>query len=94
MNTVTLTPDAEVAVWLRILHPDGKFTAKSARAILQMSFPNPEKTQMQQLSAKAREGTLTADEEQQMDAYERVGAMLSILKSKARQALKKSHRGN
>ena len=92
MKTATLSPDKEAAVWLRILHPDGDLTPGAARAILTLSFPDSEKEQMHELSAKARAGTLTTDEELQMDAYERAGALLSILKSKARQVLKKTPR--
>jgi len=40
------------------------------------------------LLAKAKEGTLTANEEVEMDNYERVGHMLSLMKSKARRSLK------
>jgi hypothetical protein len=81
-------------VWLRILHPDGKMTLEAARAILQVSFPQSEKDQMHELSAKARAGTLTAAEGQLMDAYERAGALLSILKSKARRILKRTPRAS
>ncbi len=49
---------------------------------------------MRELSAKARAGTLTPAEDEKMDAYERAGALLSILKSKARQALKKTGRNS
>jgi hypothetical protein len=89
MKTETLPPETEAAVWLRILHPDGKLTPEAARAILRLSFPETERDRMHELSAKARAGALTPAEEQQMDAYERAGALLSILKSKARQVLKK-----
>ena len=38
-------------------------------------------------------GTLTPDENVEMDAFERAGSILSTLKSKARQVLKRSNRG-
>jgi hypothetical protein len=47
---------------------------------------------MRELSAKARRGTLTPEEDAEMDNFERVGSILSILKSKARQVLKRSRR--
>lgn len=47
---------------------------------------------MRDLSAKARAGTLTPEESDQMDNFERVGSILSTLKSKARQILKSSKR--
>jgi hypothetical protein len=93
MKTATLSPDTEVAIWLRILHPDGELPPRAARAILDLSFPESERECMRDLSAKARAGTLTPEEDEKMGAYERAGAMLSILKSKARRALKKARRG-
>ena len=43
---------------------------------------------MRELLAKAKEGTLTANEEVEIDNYERVGHMLSLMKSKTRRSLK------
>ena len=94
MKTESRSYDTEAAVWLRILHPDGKLAPQTARAILQLSIPEEEIERLHELAAKARAGTLTADEEQLMDAYERAGALLSILKSKARQVLKKNPRAS
>ena len=39
---------------------------------------------LRQLSAKARQGTLTPDEQAALDSYERVGHLLNIMQSKAR----------
>ena len=43
---------------------------------------------MHELSAKAQDGKLRPEEDAEMDDYERAGATVSILKSKARQVLK------
>jgi hypothetical protein len=94
MKNTTLSPDTEARVWLGILHPDGQLTPDAARAILQLSFPESDKKHMHELSAKARAGLLSSEEERMMDAYERVGALLSILKSKSRQVLKKTPRAS
>ena len=95
MKLTTLTPNTELAVWLRILYPEGKLmTPATARAILRLSFPLADRKRMQQLSAKARAGTLSHDEEGEMDAFERAGALLSILKSKARMVLKDTGRAS
>ena len=40
------------------------------------------------LSAKARAGTLTADEDEELDNYIRVGDVLAILQSKARRTVR------
>lgn len=47
---------------------------------------------MRELAARARAGTLTAEEQAEIDTYGRVGSLLSILKSKARRSLKQRTR--
>jgi len=86
------TRNTEAAIWTRIVHPDGKLTPSAARAILKLSFPDRDRQRMHTLAAKARAGTLTPDDEFEIDNYERVGHLLSILKSKARKTLKQSRR--
>jgi len=44
---------------------------------------------MHALTAKARAGMLTSDEQAEVEAYSRVSSLLGILKSKARRALKR-----
>ncbi len=93
MKTRPLAPNTEAEVWLRILHPDEEFSPRAARVILGLSFPENDVARMHELSAKARAGTLTPEEDAEMDDFERVGSILSTLKSKARQVLKRSSRG-
>jgi hypothetical protein len=93
MKTASLAPKTEAEVWLRILHPDEELSPRVARAILGLSFPKNDINRMHKLSAKARAGTLTPEEDAEMDNFERVGSILSILKSKARQVLRRSSRG-
>ncbi len=93
MKTASLPPKIEAEVWLRILHPDDELSPREARAVLGPSLPHSEIKRMRKLSAKARAGTLTPEEDAEMDNFERVGSILSTLKSKARQVLKRSNRG-
>jgi hypothetical protein len=46
---------------------------------------------MNQLAQKARDGTLTAEEQVEIDCYERVGHFLSLLRSKARLSLQQAN---
>lgn len=92
MKSSTLAPETEAEVWLSILHPDRQLTPGAARAILNLDFPPSDITRMHELSTKARAGNLTPEENAEMDDFERVGAMLSILKSKSRQLLNGSRR--
>jgi hypothetical protein len=93
MKTGPLAPNTEAEVWLRILHPDEDFSPRVARVILGLSFRKHDVARMRELSAKARAGTLTREEDAEMDDLERVGSILSTLKSRARQVLKRSSRG-
>jgi hypothetical protein len=80
---------SEVAIFSRVLEPDrATLSIAAARAIIDLDFNQADKDRMRQLSAKAREGTLTADEQTEINNYERVGHILSLMKSKARRSLK------
>jgi hypothetical protein len=92
MKTASLAPNTEAELWLRILHPKDELSPHVARALLGLSFPQNDITRMHELSAKARAGTRTPEEEAAMNNFERVGAILSTPKSNARQVLKQSSR--
>jgi hypothetical protein len=92
MKTASLAPQTEVEVWLRILRPNDPMSPRVARAILGLSMPKNDISRMHEFSAQARAGTLMPEEEAEMDNFECVGSMLSILKSKARQVLRRSSR--
>jgi hypothetical protein len=90
-----LSPSAtsEAAILNRVIEPDKPtFSSESARDILALDFSQDDKERMHQLSLKAQEGILTADEEDAINNYERVGHLINILQSKARRSLK-SRRG-
>ena len=73
------------AIWERILQPD---KPEKARAILDFRFSEADVDRMNGLAAKAREGTLSNEEAAELDDYEQIGIILSIMQSKARMALK------
>ncbi|MCI0683082.1 MAG: hypothetical protein L0Y71_13355 [Gemmataceae bacterium] len=82
MKTASLPPKTEAEVWMRILHPDEEMSPRAARAILGLTFLKNDVRRMHELSAKARAGMLTAQEDAEMNEFERVGSILSTLKSK------------
>ena len=84
---------SEVSILNRILRPDAPtFSPEAAQDILSLEFSESDKERMRELSAKARAGTLTAEEDAEAGRYELVGHLLGILQSKARRSLK-NHRG-
>jgi hypothetical protein len=83
---------SEVAILSRVLEPDKPMLSPTAaRELLALDFSPADKDRMHELSAKAREGTLTPAEQAETDNYERVGHLLNILQSKARHSLKGRH---
>jgi hypothetical protein len=80
---------SEGAIFSRVLQPDqATLSVAAAKAILEFGFCPADKERMRQLSAKAREGTLDADEQGEINNYERVGHILSLMKLKARRSIK------
>jgi hypothetical protein len=77
----------DAALWERAIQFEGGLSPTAARALLKVRFAARDLERMRELSAKARAGSLTPREEQEADAYERLGCLLDILHSKARRAL-------
>jgi hypothetical protein len=86
------TVSNEGAVLSRVVLPEQEdFSPELARVILKLDFPEEDRQRMHKLAAKAREGTLTPSEKEDVAIYERVGSFLSLLQAKARRILKSSH---
>jgi hypothetical protein len=78
----------ETAILARVVLPDAAtLTPVVAQSVLAMEFIEADRHRMNEFSAKAREGSLTEDDQRELDSYERVGHFLSLLKSKARRSL-------
>jgi hypothetical protein len=83
-------PCHEAAILTRLAGPHASaFSVAAAEGILTLAFSPADQDRMHELAAKARAGTLTADEQAEVEAYSRIGSLLGILKSKARRALKR-----
>ena len=89
MSTAT-----ESAILSRIIKPDHPaLPATVARMILEWQFTDDDRARMHTLLEKAKDGTLTRSEKSEAETYERVGNLLSILKSKARRSLRVKRNG-
>ena len=89
------TETSEVAILSRVIRPDaGTLSRQAAESILELDFPASDIRRMNALAAKARERTLSADEEAQLDNYRDVGRLLELLQSKARISLKRARSRN
>lgn len=82
---------SETAIFERIVLPrEAGISQEAARFLLALGFSREDTERMHELAEKARQGSLTPDEQEAIDNYERVGHYLAILQSKARLALRDS----
>ncbi len=82
-------PAHEVTILEHLIGPGrGNLPKSLARYILTLKFRPVEIDRINVLSAKAREGTLSQRESDQLDSYLRIGNLVSMMKSKARRSLK------
>jgi hypothetical protein len=89
----TLSPGKTApAIWGRIVKPDqANLTPELARAILKLDFDPEDHRRVDELSAKARKGTLSPEERAELDELIRVDLELAVLRSKARLSLKRAN---
>ena len=81
---------SDLTILKRMIGPDrADLSIAAARAILKLDFEPGNHARMHELSMKAQEGSLNAEEQAEIDAYGRVGCLLGIMHSLARQSLKR-----
>ena len=93
MPTATLARNAttEAAIFARLWEGGTReLTVTVARHILTLGFSMEDQSRMRSLSEKNRGGELTDEETEELDNFIRVGDLLGILQSKARQRLKRA----
>ncbi len=82
---------AGVAIWERVFATvEPKMAAEAARAILALEFAPEDKARAKELAAKARAGKLTPSEQNEAAAYAEIGSLVSMLRARARAALRKA----
>jgi hypothetical protein len=75
----------------RLLEPGlGEFSVELSRHLLSVRVSDEERTKMKLLSERARQGTLTEDEQAELDEMLVANNVLMILQAKARSSLKHS----
>jgi hypothetical protein len=73
----------------RMVQPnDPSLSAEVSRHFLSFKFTESERQRIDELSAKARNGTLSTEEESELDFYLLISHLIAILQSKARVSLK------
>ncbi len=85
------TWDRGAEILVRTIQPDdGTLPAAAARSILGFQLSPADRHRVNELAAMARAGTLTAEEREELDEYERITCLLELMQSKARLSLKKA----
>ena len=84
-------PEAtEAEIWSRTIQPEsGTLSAEAARALLELKLRPNDVERVNELSAKAGEGSLTSEEGRELDSFLNVGRALELLKAKARLSLRR-----
>jgi hypothetical protein len=89
MTTQTITQNTEAAILARILKADEQaLTPDVARYLLSMKLPAADEQRVNELSARARAGSLTESERQDLENYLHIGTLLGVMQSKARRLIK------
>lgn len=81
----------ESEIWNRTIRPEvGDLSPAAAQELLKLHVRDDDVERAKELSAKANEGTLDPDEQQELDYYLNVGRALEFLKAKARLSLRQN----
>ncbi len=79
-------------IWSRLLGNDKPMSPTVANFFLKVKFPEEDHQRVAVLNQLANDGLLSSEEREELEEYIRVDAIVSIMKSKARQALAKHGR--
>ena len=89
--STTRTFDHDAVILDRVVKPNrADLPPEVAQAFLQFEFGPKDRNRMHELSVKAQEGILRADEQAEFESYRRIGYFLDLMRSKARKTLKKA----
>lgn len=93
-STIASTPPSELGIFRRIVDADQPpLSVEAAESLLRLGFGPVDQRRMNLLAEKNRQGLLKAEEEVELNNFIRVGQVLGILQSKARQSLKSNGNG-
>ena len=85
---------SEAAIFSRVWADEGHpLSVTVARHVLKLRFSAMDEARMHELAAKHQAGELSSEEVDELDNFVRVGDLLAILQSKARQRLRKPRAG-
>lgn len=81
----------EACILSRAIAPDsGTWSPGVAHGILSLSLSSSDRERMNELAAKARDGSLGTDEQLEIESYRQACRLLDLMKAKARLSLKQA----
>jgi len=89
MDSQVGTPNTEAAILARVIEADQtQVTPEIARYLMSMHLPDEDSIRVDELSEKARLGTLSEAETAELDSYLHIGSLLGVLQARARRLLR------
>ncbi len=90
MSSHTSGANTEAAILARLIEiGQEELPRGAAEYLLSIRFSEHDTARMNKLSALAREGKLSNEEQAELDSYIHVGNLLAVMQSKGRRALKR-----
>lgn len=84
-----VTPQTEAAILARLIErPQTDLSPGAAEYLLSIRFDDRDIARMNGLSELARQGTLTPQEQAELDSYIHVTNLIGVMQSKARRSLR------
>src|SRR5262249_21558054 len=81
---------SEIAIFGRLLrNSKGQMSRSLARYVLTLGFSDDERSRVQDLATRNQEGTLSAEQKEELHHYVQAGHLLALLHSEARRTLNK-----
>jgi hypothetical protein len=91
MTTIASNSAFEAQVLNRVVAPEkGSWPQEAAQAVLTLALSGEDRQRMNELAEKASAGTLSSDEELQIEGYMHVCRLIDLLKARARTSLSQS----
>lgn len=91
MDPSRLVTNHEAHILSRMIDPEhGDWSPSVAEGILHLALSPVDRERMNELAAKAREGTLGPDEELEIESFRLATGVLEVMQAKARASLKHS----
>jgi hypothetical protein len=90
MSSQIITPQTEAAILARLIERSQADLSGAAEYLLSIRFDDRDIARMNELSELARNGTLNAQEQAELDSYIHVANLIAVMQSKARRSLRRA----